>query len=281
MGIVDTFKRSWELTKLSWHVLMQDKELLVFPVLSAIGAVALFIGIVVPSFLVPFLNPESGAAVYYGGLILWYFLTSFIAIFFQAALIACVKMRLHGGNPTIGYGLKEAGKRIIPIIGWSLISATVGIILRILSDQAKERGGIVGIVAQIILSIVGFAWAIVTMFMVPVIVLENQGVFASFKRSAELVKKTWGEQIVMTAGLGAVFMAAYVSIMVVCVLTVFVIPALLIPVVIFGFGLLACTAVLQSTLSGVFNGILYAYARGDKLPAEYKTVAAGAFTKKV
>ena len=42
------FGRSWELVKLCWGVLLQDKELVVFPIVSAIAVV-----IVTASFIVP------------------------------------------------------------------------------------------------------------------------------------------------------------------------------------------------------------------------------------
>src|SRR5262249_28595307 len=134
------------------------------------------------------------------GFVLWYFVCAFVAIFMNAALVACVRKRLAGGDPTVGYGLKEAFKKIVPIILWSLLTTTVGLLLRALSNSAGRRGGIIGIVGKIIAGILGFAWAILTMFVIPVIMTENLGVVDSLKKSGQLLKKTWGEQLIMTVG---------------------------------------------------------------------------------
>jgi hypothetical protein len=282
MGFIDGVKQrlhnSWHLTVLSARVLMQDKELLLFPILSTISAVLLFIGIVVPSILIPAFATTEATGVYWGGLILWYFSMSFTTIFFNAALIACVKKRLGGGDPTVMYGIKEAGKRIVPIIVWSLISTTVGIILRAIASNKDE--GIAGAISHIVASILGFAWTIITMFVLPIIVIEQQGVFASMKRSAGLIKKTWGEQIVMTTGIGLVFSWVYIAIAVLGALTWLVLPFLLIPIII---GVVACwalAAVVQSALSGIFHAALYSYAAGDNLPVELRNAAEAAFEKK-
>ncbi|MEI8241604.1 MAG: DUF6159 family protein, partial [Actinomycetota bacterium] len=76
--------------------------------------------------------------------------------------------------------------------------ATVGLVLQLL----RERGGIAGV---ILAALGGMAWNIITFLVIPVLVVEGVGPVSAIKRSAGLLKKTWGEQIIGTAGIGLVF----------------------------------------------------------------------------
>ena len=91
-----------------------------------------------------------------------------------------------------------ATSRLPQIIGYALIAATVGMILRWIS----ERTGFIG---QIIIGIVGVVWNIATFLVVPVLVTENIGPVDAIKRSAGLLRKTWGEQLIGVGGIGIVF----------------------------------------------------------------------------
>ena len=42
---------------------------------------------------------------------------------------------------------------------WAIVAATVGLILNILSSQARQRGGIMGFVSYMIISLLGAAWS--------------------------------------------------------------------------------------------------------------------------
>src|SRR5204863_3398010 len=83
------------------------------------------------------------------------------------------------------------------ILGYALISATVGMILRWIAEK--------GIIGQIVASIIGFAWNVSTYLVVPILVIENVNPVDAVKRSIELLKKTWGEQLVGNLSIGAAF----------------------------------------------------------------------------
>jgi hypothetical protein len=55
-----------------------------------------------------------------------------------------------------------------------------------------ERAGLVG---RIVIGLVGMGWNIATYLIVPVLVTEELGVMDSVRRSSELLRKTWGEQL--------------------------------------------------------------------------------------
>jgi hypothetical protein len=200
---------------------------------------------------------------YYGTLFAFYVCNYFIVVFFNAAIIACAAVRLGGGNPTIADGLRAATSRLPVIAGWALVSATVGLVLRIIEDRSGKVGRIVS-------GLLGMAWTIVSFLVVPVLVVENKGPIAALKDSTALLKKTWGEQLVSSFSFGMLFL-------------VLAIPAFGLIVLGFlsghGAVLIACVAVaviyllmlalIQSALQSIFQTALYLYARDGKVPAGF------------
>ena len=200
-----SLKNSWELTKVSWHVLLADKELLIFPLVSFIASLIVMATFAVPLFLAGIfdeaatggLESVSGAIVIIMTFLM-YFVLYFVSIFASSALVGAAMIRLKGGNPTLRDGWDIAMKNINAIAGYAAIAATVGVIL----NQLSQRGGIFG---QIASSLGGMAWSLATFLVVPVLVAEGVGPMEAVKRSSSLLKKTWGEQIAGNAGIGGIF----------------------------------------------------------------------------
>src|SRR4029077_13330612 len=88
--------------------------------------------------------------------------------------------------------------RLPVIAGWALVSATVGLILRIIEDRSARIG-------QIVAALLGMAWTVVSFLVVPILVIENKGPIAALKDSTALLKKTWGEQLVSNFSFGMIF----------------------------------------------------------------------------
>lgn len=187
--------RSWEIAKESWGILMQDKELLLFPLIS--GATLL---LVIASFGLPaialgvFKGLQVGVLGYALGFI-FYFISALIIIFFNSALVGAVNLRMQGHNPTLLDGLRCAWQQRLHILGYAGISATVGLLLRVL----RRRGGLVARVAAFF---GGLAWALATYVAIPVLVIEGIGPIDAIRKSAALIKKTWGHQVAGHVGFG-------------------------------------------------------------------------------
>ena len=106
--------RSWSLVKASASVLSQDKQLLVFPLISlgALGVVMLAFAL--PAFGLGVLDGLKGGAdgtIHAGAYLLaflFYFSQYFVIFFFNVALVGAAMMRLEGGSPTLGDGLRIA-----------------------------------------------------------------------------------------------------------------------------------------------------------------------------
>ena len=195
-------ERSWELVKASWAVLRADKELIIFPVLSMIAVTIVMATFAVPLFLSGVLE---GSWARTGGIPIFaivigfaFYAVQYTVIFYcNSALVGAAMIRLNGGDPTISDGFAIANKRIMSILGYALLAATVGVILRNIARR--------GMIGRIIATMFGLAWNIATFLAVPVLVVEGVGPIDAVKRSTHLLKKTWGEQIAGNIGIGAAF----------------------------------------------------------------------------
>jgi hypothetical protein len=121
------------------------------------------------------------------------YVSTFIAIF-NVALAACA-VRSMRGDTKVGEGVRAAAHRIGPILGWTVVATTVGLILKALEDRAPLMG-------KIAAWLTGAAWAIATFFVVPVLALEGSGPWQSLKRSSAVVKARWGECATGAATIG-------------------------------------------------------------------------------
>lgn len=194
----------WSLAKQSLKVLRLDKELLVFPILSGIACLLVLATFAIPLFLTGALEnfteenigPTAKALGIATGF-LYYFINYFIIIFFNSALVACAIIRLKGGDPVVSDGIGAAMARLPQIAGWALVAATVGMILKAIESRSERVG-------QIVSSLLGMAWTIVTFFVVPVLVVEKKGPVEAVKRSTAIMKQTWGESLAANFGVGLI-----------------------------------------------------------------------------
>lgn len=276
------FSNSWALVKASAAVLRADKELMVFPAISAALSVLVLITFAVPSVLAGLFDAGADSGVPVAGYVvgfLFYVVQYFVIFFCNTALVGAALIRLRGGDPTVADGFRIASSRLGPIMGYALIAATVGMILRSLS----ERSGVLG---KIVISLVGLAWNLATFLVVPVLAAENVGPIEAVKRSGAYLRKTWGEQIVGNAGMGAVFgVMTFGSILLGLIL--FIAAALtestaLMALV--GVGLvvtLVGLALISATLGGIYAAALYRYASdGDVGTFFSPDMVKGAFQRK-
>lgn len=198
LGFFERLGIGWRLTKTSLGVLRKEKGLILLPFLSLLitGAVWAIFLLTIFFFAAP--QDPFGAWFFYVGLAILYFVTFFVSIYFNAAVMGAAMVRLDGGDPTVSDGLKVARANIRRIAGWALLTATVGLILRAIA----ERFGWVG---RIIAGAAGLAWGVVTYLVVPVLIFEKTGPWAAVKRSGSLIRQTWGEALGGYLTLGLIF----------------------------------------------------------------------------
>ena len=181
------------------------------------------------------------------------FLAYFIVMFFNAALVATAMERLRGRPASVRYGISKASSHIPALIGWAIIAATVGLILNALRNRTDN------FIGQIAVSIVGGVWAYMTFFVVPVLVVEGLGPIAAIKRSGNLLKSTWGNQVTANFGFMLIYIVAALVSFLPAALLFAVSPFLGITVGIVLVGLAMGTV---QALEGIFKAALYDFATG-------------------
>ncbi len=273
-----SFGRSWRLVKASYSVLKQDKELLWFPVMSTIGLIVVTIAMMLPlAGSGIFGAVEAGEELSSGQstmafifTFLFYFVTYTVIIFSNTALIGAAMIRLDGGDPTVSDGIRIARERLSTILGWAAIAATVGMILQALQNMARESDNIVTqIIGSILVSLVGFAWNLMTFLVIPVFVVENVGPIEAIKRSGAMVKKTWGENITGSFSMGIIQFLIMLAVFLLVGLPLFLLASsmesafLMVVVVVLVVTLIGAIGIFFSALNGIFQAALYKYAIND------------------
>jgi hypothetical protein len=278
----------WELAVQSFRVLREEKQLIIFPLLSGIACAIVLAGFVIPLWG----TPQAEALLQhrhmpndplsYVLLFLFYFANYFVIFFFNSALISCAILRFRGGRPTIAFGLQVAVARAPQIAGWALVSATVGLLLRIIESRSEKVGALVA-------GLLGMGWSIVTYFVVPVLVVEKVGPIEAVKRSMTLLKKTWGEALTAHVSTGLIFFVVFlVAFIPLAILAVLGVSGIANGQVVLG-GMAVAAAVLvvvlislvSSTLSTILLAAVYVYAAEGKVPDVFdRELLEGAFEQK-
>jgi hypothetical protein len=250
--------RSFRLVAQSYRILMRDKELMVLPLASGVIMAIAVISVAVGFGLDTSQLEERGPNVYLP-LLLMYVATYAIGIFFQAAVVAGATERMRGGDPTVGSALAAAGRRIGPILMWAVVAGTVGLAIRIIHDR-------VGFVGKIITSVVGAAWSLATMFVVPVLVLEERPFNESFSRSVSVFKRTWGESVAGGVSLGAAAICAWLTLVAFVGMLTWAVGVA--GLVVFFPGAIFL-GIFFSALQGVYVASLFRYATEGEAPAGF------------
>ncbi|MFM2331020.1 MAG: hypothetical protein RLZZ26_527 [Candidatus Parcubacteria bacterium] len=267
---IGKFKASKMITLQALALLKQDTEILWFPVLSTVVSIIALTIFGVVLFFVSFggsftaidsVSKGGGGASFYLTLFVLYLVMYFIANFFVAGIYTIVDGRLHGQNLTFSDGINGARQNAAKIFWWSAISATVGVVLRMIEDRSS-------LVGKLIAGLFGVAWAVLTYFSLPAIVIGKLSVKDSFKQSAAVIRKMWGETIIINLGVGIFMTGLMFFALIVTVLVIILAPS---TIVIVGMGslFLICLVlliVLSTTLGAIFKVALYEYAVTGQIP---------------
>ncbi|MFN3692888.1 MAG: DUF6159 family protein [Candidatus Paceibacteria bacterium] len=265
------WRASWLLVKESWRFLRADSELLLVPVIATIMMVLLF-GILMVTLLVTgmidALQNDSALAVQ-GTVFIFgsYLITAFVVALSRAMVVHTVAKRAANTDATLGQSFWVALRHAPALFVWALISATVGMVLRTITERFDRLG-------RFITAFFGAAWGVLTYFVVPAIVLDNKPAFKAVTYSGEVFKKTWGESLITNISLGLVFFVMHLVAVLLFLATFMISAKVGMPVlfiltgvlyVIFLFGAIAVQQVLES----IVVTLLYVYATTDVPPANF------------
>ncbi|HTT73665.1 MAG TPA: DUF6159 family protein [Thermoplasmata archaeon] len=278
-----TFRDSWKLTKTSFRMIREDRALLVFPVvvgLSILGVIALLL-VGEYALLVALAGARGGptnglVAAAVALFLVAYFAMVFLSVYGTAALIAAATLKLNGRQPTAADGWRVARARIGRLLLWALITATVGLVIQAISSRVRGVGGVV------IGAVGGATWAVVTYFVVPVLLYENERTWASLKRSVHLFTSTFGRSLVSNLVVALLLGAGIV------VAVVLGLAGLLLAVhggLLLGFALVGVAiavgvgvALIGAAAEGILRAALYRYATTGKIDPDLMPAGYGAAT---
>jgi Family of unknown function (DUF6159) len=268
----------------TWRVLVRDKQLIFFPLVSGFLFLLVMISFAVPlATLVDWnqfqqqlqKNNNRPPMWVYPVTFAFYFCTYFVIIFCNSALISCAMLRFNGETPRLADGFRMAFARLPQIFAWALVSATVGVLLKVI-ENAHERVG------EVVAWLLGSAWSIMTFFVVPVLVVEKTGPVAAVGRSLSLLRKTWGEALVGNMGLNFILLLLGIPVfLLVIVGVVLLAQGMVVP----GIAMLVAGGIafllhmaISSALHTIFLAALYQYAAEDRVPEGFdRQVMANAF----
>jgi hypothetical protein len=206
----------------------------------------------------------------------FYFVNYFVIVYFNTALAACAIYRFQGGEPTVSMGLQMANRRLPQILGWSLLAATVGMIL----NAIEERSELIG---KIVAGILGGLWTMATYLVVPTLAVEGLGPVDALKRSTKLICDVWGESVGGNANIGIIgFLLTLPALLlmvlaVVAKLPVAVLVVLVVALVIY----ILAVSVVTAAIKQVFIAGLYVYATEKRVPPGFdRSVMTSAFVPK-
>ncbi len=273
MGV---FSRSWEITKLTFSIMKKEKELFIFPILSIIFSILFVLAIAFPTVIIHLFREESFVFGFleFAFLFMAYFGLAFIATFFNVCVVYTTAIAFSREEAKFTRTIKFAFSKIHIIFLWSILSATVGLILKMIESVAKKAKGAGKFALLLVRGILGMAWSIVTIFVMPILVYENLGPFAAIKKSIQILKETWGEYLVKTIGMG---LSAFIFIILGIIIGI--------PIIILGaiaggiigflitlflvFVYLISVMILFSVANQIFDTALYVYAESGEVPGPY------------
>lgn len=270
---IGRMRASWLLFKESWRFLAADKELVLIPVVVLFLNLCL-LGVVIGGTVLltqnsenPLFTGDTLHSLDYFVLFLVYVVGAFTLALSQAAITHTVYTRLHNNDARLSDSIKVALSHAGTLFVWALITSTVGIVLRMISERSQ-------IVGKIVSSLMGAAWAIATFFVIPAIVIDKKGAVESIPFSITTFKRTWGETIVSNVTLGLFFflahMLALISVIGMIILGVQLENLVIILLaILIGISWLVIAILAQAALEGVIKTVLYIYATHAATPTNF------------
>lgn len=270
---IGKFKASRMIVSESWQVLKLDKEVAWFPVMSAIANLVALVVLALIFFFglmrgdIHFfdgVDKGSITVVHYATLLVYYIVAFFITNFFLAGMYIVVHGRFNGQALSFSDGIKGANENVGKIFMWSVISATVGVILRIIADKSA-------LIGKIVAAVLGAAWNILTYFSLPALVIGKASITGAFSQSAAIIKKTWGETIIIDFGAGLFFALLMLVGMAVAIGVIVMAPVaqVVIPTLALLFIFIVALGIISSALNSIFKLALYEYAQTGVVPQAF------------
>jgi len=250
------YRRGLDITSESLDVFRQNATLAVFPVLSLLAVGSAFAVLAALAFRLGIVDSLFTNDLYkYGALFCAFAVSSSVSTFFNAAVVHCAGRIFDGEETSVREGLAAAWRVRRQIATWAFVAATLGTVMYILD----EKFGAIGSLARLVFDL---AWALMTYFIVPVIVLDGEtGVRRQLRQSGSLFRETWGESVSATLGVSFVFFLAAVPGLVLLAVGYVTLDGLVgMGALVAGGGIVVACLVGSQTVQVIVRTALYRYA---------------------
>ncbi|MCH9816248.1 MAG: hypothetical protein K0U64_07320 [Actinomycetia bacterium] len=281
---------SREVTKRCFSVVKANPYMMAFPVIGAVAAVVAMLAIVGVGLAVMGLDTvttevekaaQGGdvATLTYVEALIILALAGYAAVLVtqvcMGALVSAADMELRGEDSSIGAGFSAAFSRFGPLAGWAAIQTLVGWLLSAIRGNGSGNNAILAIVRMMVAAIAAVAWALITFFVLPLIMLRGKGPISAIKESTRLLKQTWGSRLAGGVRIGGlIFLLAVLPGIIVLIaggLVAFLTENLGvgIPVMVIGAVVIICAQILVSTLRAVFSVALLHFAEDGSVQGPF------------
>ena len=185
-------------------------------------------------------------------------LVMFVSVVAHATIIARVMARFHGQSVTNTQAAKAALTKTPQLMAWAFINYVVISILRGIGNR--------GLLGALVGTLLRAGWLVASFFVVPVILFEDKGALKAIKRSVDLCRSRWGENLVGNGALGVIGLVAILLDVAVAVVLGLVFAPLGVAVGVIG---LAAILLVLTVATAAFNAALYWFAVTDQSPGQY------------
>jgi hypothetical protein len=178
----------------SMKVLLNHPALILFPMSSTLFGIGLLLvvsGTVYFGHLAEFHWPFYVLIAF-----AFYIMAIFNGVFFNVALVSCIFDVFADRKISLRNGIHASVAHLYQIVVWTFYAAVVGFLLRFLQGLLRKFGVLGGVFG----GAVGIGWGIATFFVIPVLVAEDVMPKQAIARSAELIKRNWGNAVGIEVG---------------------------------------------------------------------------------
>lgn len=261
------------LAKQSLAILKQKKSLIIFPLLSTIVILAVFIAGLTSLFKIEataWVNPKAVSKatviIFYLIFLALFFVVHLLTILFNAGLITCTTKQITGEPYTISSGFKTVCFRFPMLYLWASLMTTFGGFVRI-AEYWSDRWPASKMATDLL---AGLPWLMATLLMTPIVAIEKINPWRAIKRSAHLFKNTWGTSVVSNIGIEKITLPlrviSFIPLIIAMIIgskTLLIVCGIITAILFFSISTAALA--LQSTLISA----LYLYANGIDVASFY------------
>ncbi len=181
---MSSFKRGFQLAGQSWRILRSHRGLVAYPILGvALGIVLVGPPGIAGAYLIDKSDTVPGAILV--GVATY--LASFVTAFSAVALAYAADKAMRGEHVHLREGVAFASSKLPAICGWALVNAVLTLALRALESRGE--------LATIAASLVGGAWSVISLLVVPAIAFENAGPIARHQALGLAVQAALGRPV--------------------------------------------------------------------------------------